>query len=48
MEMAGLVARQDAQKAVDRLFGVRGIHRLFESDNLDRYYRDVRRAPSTP
>jgi len=42
MEMAGLVARENAQKAVDRLLGVRGAHGLFESDNLERYYRDVR------
>jgi alkylation response protein AidB-like acyl-CoA dehydrogenase len=42
MEMAGLVARENAQKAVDRLFGVRGAHGLFESDNFERYYRDVR------
>ena len=42
MEMAGLVARGNAQKAVDRLFGVRGAHGLFETDNFERYYRDVR------
>ncbi|NQW22547.1 MAG: acyl-CoA dehydrogenase family protein [SAR202 cluster bacterium] len=42
MEMAGLVARENAQKAVDRLFAVRGAHGLFESDNFERYYRDVR------
>ena len=52
MEMAGLVARENAQKAVDRLFGVRGAHGLFESDNFERYYRDVRmctlHAVSTP
>ena len=42
MEMAGLVARENAQKAVDRLFGIRGAHGLFESDNFERYYRDVR------
>ena len=52
MEMAGLVARENAQRAVDRLFGVRGAHGLFESDNFERYYRDVRmgtlHAVSTP
>ena len=42
MEMAGLVARENAQKAVDRLFAVRGGHGLFESSNFERYYRDVR------
>ena len=42
MEMAGLVARENAQKAVDRLFAVRGAHGLFESGNFERYYRDVR------
>ena len=42
MEMAGLVARENAQKAVDRLFGIRGAHGLFESHNFERYYRDVR------
>ena len=52
MEMAGLVARENAQKAVDRLFGVRGAHGLYERDNFERYYRDVRmgtlHAVSTP
>ena len=52
MEMAGLVARENAQKAVDRLFAVRGAHGLFESSNFERYYRDVRmgtlHAVSTP
>ena len=42
MEMAGLVARENAQKAVDRLFSVRGAHGLFESGTFERYYRDVR------
>jgi len=42
MEMAGLVARENAQQAVDRLFSVRGAHGLFESSNFERYYRDVR------
>jgi len=42
MEMAGLVARENAQKAVDRLFAVRGAHGLLESGNFERYYRDVR------
>ncbi len=52
MEMAGLVARENAQKAVDRLFGVRGAHGLYERDNFERHYRDVRmgtlHAVSTP
>ena len=39
--MAGLVATQNAQKAVDGLFAVRGAHGLFENDNFERYYRDV-------
>ncbi len=42
MEMAGLVARENAQKAVDRLFAIRGATGLFESGNFERYYRDVR------
>ena len=42
MEMAGLVARENAQKAVDRLFAVRSAHGLFESGNFERYYRCVR------
>jgi alkylation response protein AidB-like acyl-CoA dehydrogenase len=42
MEMAGLVARENAQTAVDRLFAVRGAHGLYESGNFERYYRDVR------
>ncbi len=42
MEMAGLVARENAQKAVDRLFSVRGAHGLFETGTFERYYRDVR------
>ena len=42
MEMAGLVARENAQKAVDRLFSVRGAHGLFETGMFERYYRDVR------
>ncbi len=52
MEMAGLVARENAQRAVDRLFSIRGAHGLFESGNFERYYRDVRigtlHAVSTP
>ena len=52
MEMAGLVARENAQKAVDRLFAVRGAHGLYETGNFERYYRDVRmgtlHAVSTP
>jgi len=42
LSMAGLVATQNAQKAVDRLFGIRGAHGLFETDDFERYYRDVR------
>ena len=42
IEMAGLVARENAQKAVDRLFAVRGAHGLYETGNFERYYRDVR------
>ena len=42
MEMAGLVAGENAQKAVARLFSVRGAHGLFESGTFERYYRDVR------
>ncbi len=42
MEMAGLVARENSQKAVDRLFAIRGATGLFETGNFERYYRDVR------
>ena len=42
MEMAGLVARENAQKAVDRLFSIRGANGLFEAGTFERYYRDVR------
>ena len=52
MEMAGLVARENSQKAVDRLFAIRGATGLFETGNFERYYRDVRmgilHATSTP
>ena len=40
--MDSLVANENAQKAVDGLFAVSGIHGLFENDDLERYYRDVR------
>ena len=40
--MAGLVARENAQRAVDRLFSVRGAHGLYEGSDFERYYRDVR------
>lgn len=40
--MAGLVATQNAQSAVDRLFAIRGAHGLYEEDEFERYYRDVR------
>ena len=42
IEMAGLVARENSQKAVDRLFAVRGAHGLYETGNFERYYRDAR------
>ena len=42
MAMAGVVACENAQKAVDRLFSVRGAHGLYETDSFQRYYRDVR------
>ncbi|PKB63690.1 MAG: hypothetical protein BZY80_06040 [SAR202 cluster bacterium Io17-Chloro-G2] len=42
MEMAGLVARENAIKAVDKLFTIRGANGLFETGNFERYYRDVR------
>ena len=42
LSMAGLVATQNAQLAVDRLFAIRGAHGLFEKDEFERYYRDVR------
>ncbi len=52
IEMAALVARENAQMAVDRLFSIRGAHGLFETANFERYYRDVRigtlHAASTP
>jgi len=40
--MDSLVANENAQKAVDGLFAVSGVHGLFENDDLERYYRDVR------
>ena len=40
--MAGLVAGENGIKAVDRLFSVRGPNGHFETENFDRYYRDVR------
>ena len=50
--MAGQVARLNAQKAVEGLWLVRGSHGLFESENFERHYRDVRvgtlPAPSAP
>ena len=42
MSMDSLVANENAQKAVDGLFAVSGVHGLFENDDLERYYRDVR------
>lgn len=40
--MATVVARENSQQAVDRLFSVRGAHGLYENDPFQRYYRDVR------
>ena len=52
IEVAALVARENAKAAVDRLFSIRGAHGLFETSNFERYYRDVRigtlHAVSTP
>ena len=52
MRMAGHVARQNAQKAVEGLFVIRGAHGIYESSSFERYYRDVRvgtlPAPSAP
>ena len=42
LSMAGLVAAQNSQLAVDRLFAIRGAHGLYESAEFERYYRDVR------
>ena len=42
LRMADLLARENAQKAVDRLFSIRGAHGLYESARFERYYRDVR------
>ena len=35
-QMANLVARENGQQAVDRLFSVRGAHGLYETDNFHR------------
>lgn len=52
MRMAGHMARQNSQKAVEGLWVVRGAHGLYESEAFERYYRDVRigtlPAPSAP
>ncbi|MEE8466390.1 MAG: acyl-CoA dehydrogenase family protein [Dehalococcoidia bacterium] len=40
--MASIVACENSQKAVDRLFSVRGAHGLYETDPFQRHYRDVR------
>ena len=40
--MDSLVANENAQKAVGGSFAVSGGHGLFENDDLERYYRDVR------
>lgn len=42
MAMANVVACENAQKAVDRLFSIRGAHGLYETDPFQRHYRDVR------
>ena len=42
LSTAGLVGTQNAQKAADRLFSIRGAHGLYEKDGFERYYRDVR------
>lgn len=41
-QMATLVARENAQRAVERLFSIRGAHGLYEAHDFERYYRDVR------
>ncbi len=50
--MASQVARENAQRAVERLWVVRGSHGIYESENFERYYRDVKvgtlPAPSAP
>ena len=46
LSMAGLVATQNARKAVDGLFAARGAHCLLGNDALERYYRDVRMGTS--
>ena len=42
LHMASVVARENAQRAVERLFSVRGAHGLYQTGNFERYYRDVR------
>jgi len=42
LQMANLMARENSQIAVDRLFAIRGAHGLHVSGNFERYYRDVR------
>ena len=42
MAMANVVACENAQKAVDRLFSIRGAHGLYETDPFQRHYRDAR------
>ena len=42
LHMAGVVARENAQRALERLFSVRGAHGLYQTGNFERYYRDVR------
>lgn len=52
MRMAGHMARQNSQKAVEGLWVIRGAHGLYEDETFERYYRDVRigtlPAPSAP
>ena len=50
--MAGNLARENAQSAVERLFKIRGANGLYETKSFERYYRDVRigtlPSPSNP
>jgi 3-hydroxy-9,10-secoandrosta-1,3,5(10)-triene-9,17-dione monooxygenase len=52
MRMAGHMARQNSQKAVEGLWVIRGAHGLYEEEKFERYYRDVRigtlPAPTAP
>lgn len=52
LQMAGNLARENAQSAVERLFKIRGANGLYETKSFERYYRDVRigtlPSPSNP